>query len=99
MTQSDILRMQAAYEEQLAANAAYETLRQLGLANEYINYTQARKIHGKWFVDHVKAGVLKGVKRGNRIMYSVSSLNALKAAEMRLAAKRQARSRIEPCII
>ena len=99
MTTAEVIRLQAQYEEQLAANAAYETLRQLGLANEYINHTQAQKIHGKWFTDHVKSGDLQGMKVGNRIMYSVPRINALKAAEMRLAAKRQARARFEPDIL
>ena len=99
MTPAAALKMEAQYQEQLAKNLVEETLRQLGLSSGFKNFTQCRQIYGKWFVDHVKSGDLEAVKQGNRKMYSVASINALRAAEMRLAAKRQARANFEPDII
>ena len=91
--------MEARYQEQLARNLVEEALRQLGLSDGFKNFTQCRQIYGKWFTDHVKAGDLEAVRQGNRKMYSIASINALRAAEMRLAAQRQARAFIEPDII
>ena len=99
MTRAGVLQMEARYQEQLARNLVEEALRQLGLSDGFKNFTQCRQIYGKWFTDHVKSGDLQAVKQGNRKMYSVASINALRAAEMRLAAQRQARSVIEPDII
>ena len=99
MTQAAVLKIEAQYQEQLARNLVEEALRQLGLSDGFKNFTQCRQIYGKWFTDHVKAGDLEAVKQGNRKMYSIASINALRAAEMRLAAKRQARLTIEPDII
>lgn len=99
MTQAAILQMEAQYQEQFAKNLVEETLRQLGLSDGFKNFTQCRQIYGKWFTDHVKTGDLRAIKQGNRKMYSIASINALRAAEMRLAAKRQARLTIEPDII
>lgn len=99
MTKAAVLQMEAQYQEQLAKNLVEEALRQLGLADGFKNFTQCRQIYGKWFTDHVKSGDLRAVNQGNRKMYSIASINALRAAEMRLAATRQARSYIEPDII
>ena len=99
MTQAAVLKIEAQYQEQLARNLVEEALRQLGLSDGFKNFTQCRQIYGKWFTDHVKAGDLEAVRQGNRKMYSIASINALRAAEMRLAAKRQARLTIEPDII
>lgn len=99
MTRAAVLQMEAQYQEQLAKNLVEEALRQLGLADGFKNFTQCRQIYGKWFTDHVKSGDLRAVNQGNRKMYSVASINALRAAEMRLAAKRQSSSYIEPDII
>lgn len=99
MTRAGVLQMEAQYQEQLARNLVEEALRQLGLCDGFKNFTQCRQIYGKWFTDHVKSGDLEAVKQGNRKMYSVAAINALRAAEMRLAAKRQARSTFEPDII
>lgn len=99
MTRAGVLQMEARYQEQLARNLVEEALRQLGLSDGFKNFTQCRQIYGKWFTDHVKAGDLEAVRQGNRKMYSVAAINALRAAEMRLAAQRQARSVIEPDII
>lgn len=99
MTRAGVLQMEARYQEQLARNLVEEALRQLGLSDGFKNFTQCRQIYGKWFTDHVKAGDLEAVRQGNRKMYSIASINALRAAEMRLAAQRQARSVIEPDII
>lgn len=99
MTRAAVLQMEAQYQEQLAKNLVEEALRQLGLADGFKNFTQCRQIYGKWFTDHVKSGDLRAVNQGNRKMYSVASINALRAAEMRLAAQRQARSTFEPDII
>ena len=99
MTRAAALQMEARYQEQLAKNLVSEALRQLGLADGFKNFTQCRQIYGKWFTDHVKSGDLRAVNQGNRKMYSVASINALRAAEMRLAAKRMTRSSIEPDIL
>ena len=99
MTNAAVLQMEAQYQEQLAKNLVEEALRQLGLADGFKNFTQCRQIYGKWFTDHVKMGDFPAVKQGNRKMYSVAYINAFRAAEMRLAATRQARSYIEPDII
>lgn len=99
MTRAGVLQMEARYQEQLARNLVEEALRQLGLSDGFKNFTQCRQIYGKWFTDHVKAGDLEAVRQGNRKMYSIASINALRAAEMRLAAQRQARAVIEPDII
>ena len=99
MTRAGVLQMEAQYQEQFAKNLVEETLRQLGLADGFKNFTQCRQIYGKWFTDHVKSGDLQAVKQGNRKMYSVAAINALRAAEMRLAAQRQARAAFEPDII
>lgn len=99
MTRAGVLQMEARYQEQLARNLVEEALRQLGLSDGFKNFTQCRQIYGKWFTDHVKAGDLEAVRQGNRKMYSIASINALRAAEMRLAAQRQARLTIEPDII
>lgn len=99
MTRAAVLQMEAQYQEQLAKNLVEEALRQLGLADGFKNFTQCRQTYGKWFTDHVKSGDLRAVNQGNRKMYSVASINALRAAEMRLAAQRQARSTFEPDII
>lgn len=99
MTRAGVLQMEARYQEQLARNLVEEALRQLGLSDGFKNFTQCRQIYGKWFTDHVKAGDLEAVRQGNRKMYSIASINALRAAEMRLAAQRQARAFIEPDII
>ena len=99
MTPAAALKIEAQYQEQFARNLVEETLRQLGLSDGFKNFTQCRQIYGKWFVDHVKSGDLQAVKQGNRKMYSIASINALRAAEMRLAAKRSAMLRREPDII
>ena len=99
MTRAAALQMEARYQEQLAKNLVSEALRQLGLADGFKNFAQCRQIYGKWFTDHVKSGDLEAIKQGNRKMYSVASINALRAAEMRLAAKRMTRSSIEPDIL
>lgn len=99
MTQVAALRMESQYQEQLARNLVEEALRQLGLTDGFKNFTQCRQIYGKWFVDHVKSGDLTAVKQGNRKMYSIASINALRAAEMRLAARRSALLRVEPDIL
>ena len=99
MTQAAVLKIEAQYQEQLARNLVEETLRQLGLTGGFKNFTQCRQIYGKWFVDHVKSGDLEAVKQGNRKMYSIATINALRAAEMRLAAKRNAQLSREPDII
>ena len=99
MTRAAALQMEARYQEQLAKNLVSEALRQLGLADGFKNFTQCRQIYGKWSPDHVKSGDLAAIKQGNRKMYSVASINALRAAEMRLAAKRMTRSSIEPDIL
>ena len=92
-------RAEAAYQEQLVRNLVEETLRQLGLSDGFKNYSQCRAIYGKWFVDHAKSGDFTVVKHGSRKMYSIASINALRAAEMRLAARRSAALRLEPDII
>ena len=92
-------RAEAAYLEQLAKNMVEEALRQLGLADGFKNYSQCRAIYGKWFVEHAKKGDFTAVNHGNRKMYSISSINALRAAEMKAAARRSAMLRPEPDII
>lgn len=99
MSRAAAVQMEAQYQEQFARNLVEETLRQLGLADGFKNFTQCRQIYGKWFTDHVKSGDFPAVKQGNRKMYSVAYINAFRAAEMRLAAKRQSISSIEPDII
>lgn len=93
------VKMEAAYQEQMVKNVVAEALRQLGLSDGFKNFSQCRAIYGKWFVEHAKKGDFTAIKHGNRKMYSVASINALRAAEMRLAARRSASLRPEPDII
>lgn len=92
-------RLEAQYQEELARSIVSETLTQLGLDNGYRNFSQCRKIYGKWFTDHAKRGDFSPVKVGNRKMYQVSAINAMRAAEARLAARRAAASEFEPNIV
>lgn len=92
-------KMEAAYQEQMVRSIVEETLRQLGLSDGLKNYSQCRQIWGKWFTEHAKKGDFTAIKHGSRKMYSVASINALRAAEMRLAARHSAALRPEPDII
>lgn len=91
------LEMERKYQQQLVESVVAETLRQLGLSDGYLCTNECRRRFGTWFTDHVKSGDLRAVKQGNRNMYSVIEINALRAAEIRLAARRASIS--EPQII
>ena len=91
------IELEAEYQKALTESAVSEVLKQLGLDSGVRSFNDCRRVYGKWFVDHVKSGALAGAKEGNRIMYRISDINALRAAELRLAAKRAAT--IEPRII
>lgn len=84
------LELEKKYQQQLVESVVAETLRQLGLSDGFICTNECRRRYGAWFTAHVKSGSLTGTKQGNRVMYAVADINALRAAEIRLAAKRAA---------
>ena len=91
------LEKETEYQKAVTASVVAEVLKQLGIDSGVRNYNECRRTYGKWFTDHVKSGALTGVKEGNRIMYHISDINALRAAELRAAARREAA--MEPGII
>lgn len=81
------LELEKKYQEQFVTSVVAETLRQLGLDDGFVSTNECKRRFGSWFTEHAKSGALKAVKEGNRIMYSVREINALRAAELRLAAE------------
>lgn len=99
MNREMVAQMEARSLETLVKLAVGVALEQAGLSDGYKNFSECRRIYGKWFVDHAKKGHFQAVKRGNRKMYSVTSINALMAVESINAAKRAAYLRPEPDIL
>lgn len=61
------------------------TLKHKGELNVMISAREARKRYGSWFNKAVEAGMLVGVKNGNRVDYSVEDILALQASELQRA--------------
>ena len=61
------------------------TLKHKGELNVMISAREAQKRYGSWFNRAVKDGLLIGVKRGNRVDYSIEDILALQASELQRA--------------
>lgn len=62
-----------------------QTLKRLGKTNIMLTERECKKRYGVWFSRSVEAGKIIGMKRGNRVVYSVEDILALQSLELQQA--------------
>lgn len=77
--------IEARYISQVAKLAVTDALESLGLIKGWLSTNECRKLYGSWFTEHSRNGSLRGVARGNSIVYRREDIEALQAAELKRA--------------